>query len=137
MSNMQQESISPQDRTEPAMPRTVHAIATLSDAAGRPSHTAALRGLLSRVGDTCKKPVKRALHVRDTTALIRMSDSASEKVDSLISAGVFKTRGEAAAFLFEEGIKAGDAMFRRVSQQLGEIETLRTEVRNGHSNHFN
>jgi hypothetical protein len=70
--------------------------------------------------------------MRDTTALIRISDEASQKLDTLLTAGVFKTRGEAAAFLFEEGIKAGDALFRRVNQQLDEIETLRTELRNGH-----
>lgn len=115
------------------MAGTVEAVATLHDAQGRPSHTASLRGFLSRVGDTCTKPVKRALHMRDTTALIRMSDEASEKIDTLLTAGVFKTRGEAAAFLFEEGIRAGDALFRRVSRQLDDIETLRTELRNGHS----
>ena len=137
MSQIQPEPIQRKERAEPAMPRAVQALSALSDPLRRPGHAASLREFLSRVGDTCTKPVRRALHMRDTTTLIRMSDEASEKIDTLLRAGVFKTRGEAAAFLFEEGIKAGDALFRRVSQQLGEIRSLGAELRSEHSSQFN
>ena len=91
--------------------------------------TSTLRDLFSRVPDTFSKAVERAINVRDTTVLIRLSDEASDKVDTLVSAGVFRSRAEAAAFLIDEGIKAQSPLFRRIQDKLGEIEKLRDELR--------
>ena len=91
--------------------------------------TSTLRDLFSRVPDTVSKAVERAINVRDTTVLVRLSDEASDKVDTLVSAGVFKGRAEAAAFLIEEGIKAQAALFQRIQDKLTEIEKLREELR--------
>src|SRR4029434_233754 len=71
--------------------------------------TSTLRDLFNRVPDTFSKAVERAMNVRDTTVLVRLSDESSDKVDTLVSAGVFRSRSEAAAFLIEEGIKAQSA----------------------------
>jgi hypothetical protein len=46
-----------------------------------------------------------------------------------VSAGVFRSRSEAAAFLVEEGIKAQSALFQRIQDKLTEIEKLRSELR--------
>ena len=92
-------------------------------------NTSSLRDLFSRVPDTVSKAVERAINVRDTTILIRLSDEASDKVDTLVSAGVFRSRAEAAAFLIEEGIKAQAALFQRIQDKLSEIEKLRAELR--------
>jgi hypothetical protein len=46
-----------------------------------------------------------------------------------VSAGVFRSRGEAAAFLIEEGIKAQSALFQRIQDKLTEIEKLRADLR--------
>jgi Arc/MetJ-type ribon-helix-helix transcriptional regulator len=81
------------------------------------------------VPDTFSKAVERAMNVRDTTVLLRLSDESSDKVDTLVSAGVFRSRGEAAAFLVEEGIKAQSALFQRIQDKLTEIEKLRDELR--------
>lgn len=91
--------------------------------------TSTLRDLFSRVPDTFSKAVERAINVRDTTVLLRLSDESSDKVDTLVSAGVFRSRAEAAAFLIEEGIKAQSAIFRRIQDKLTEIEKLRAELR--------
>jgi hypothetical protein len=91
--------------------------------------TSTLRDLFSRVPDTFSKAVERAMNVRDTTVLLRLSDESSDKVDTLVSAGVFRSRGEAAAFLIEEGIKAQSALFQRIQDKLTEIEKLRSELR--------
>jgi len=91
--------------------------------------TSTLRDLFSRVPDTFSKAVERAINVRDTTVLLRLSDESSDKVDTLVSAGVFKSRAEAAAFLVEEGIKAQSALFQRIQDKLTEIEKLRAELR--------
>ncbi|HEY8461083.1 MAG TPA: hypothetical protein VIM99_11920 [Blastocatellia bacterium] len=88
-----------------------------------------LRDLFSRVPDTFGKAVERAINVRDTTVLLRLSDESSDKLDTLVSAGIFKSRAEAAAFLVDEGIKAQAALFQRIQDKLAEIEKLRAELR--------
>jgi hypothetical protein len=47
-----------------------------------------------------------------------------------VSAGVFRSRAEAAAFLIDEGIKAQSPLFQRIQDKLTEIEKLRTDLRN-------
>jgi Arc/MetJ-type ribon-helix-helix transcriptional regulator len=91
--------------------------------------TSALRDLFGRVPDTFSKAVERAINVRDTTVLLRLSEESSDRVDTLVSAGIFRSRAEAAAFLIEEGIKAQSALFQRIQNKLTEIEKLRDELR--------
>ncbi len=88
-----------------------------------------LRDLFNRVPETVSRAVERAINVRDTTVLVRLSEEASDKVDTLVSAGVFRSRAEAAAFLIEEGIKSQAPMFQRIQDKLSEIEKLREELR--------
>src|SRR5262245_44712207 len=91
--------------------------------------TSTLRDLFSRVPDTFSKAVEHAINVRDTTVLLRLSDESSDKVDTLVSAGVFRSRAEAAAFLIEEGIKAQSSLFQRIQDKLTEIEKMRSDLR--------
>jgi Arc/MetJ-type ribon-helix-helix transcriptional regulator len=91
--------------------------------------TSTLRDLFNRVPDTFSKAVERAINVRDTTVLLRLSEESSDKVDTLVSAGIFRSRAEAAAFLVEEGIKAQSELFQRIQNKLTEIEKLRAELR--------
>ncbi len=88
-----------------------------------------LRDLFSRVPDTVSKAVERAINVRDTTALVRLSDASSDSIDTLVSAGIFKSRSEAASFLIDEGIKAQSSLFQQIQDKLTEIEKLREELR--------
>jgi TRAP-type mannitol/chloroaromatic compound transport system substrate-binding protein len=89
-----------------------------------------LRDLFNRVPETVNKAVERAINVKDTTVLTRMSDESSDKLDKLVAAGVFKNRMEAASFLLEEGIKAQAPLFQRIQDKLAEIERIRAELRN-------
>ncbi len=91
--------------------------------------TSTLRDLFNRVPETVNKAVERALNVKDTTVLLRLSDDSSDKLDRLVAAGVFKNRSEAAAFLVEEGSKAQAALFERIQTKLDEIERIRAELR--------
>lgn len=88
-----------------------------------------LRDLFNRVPETVNKAVERAMNVKETTVLVRLSDESSDKLDRLVAAGVFKNRMEAAAFLIEEGIKAQSALFQRIQDKLNEIERIRAELR--------
>ena len=89
-----------------------------------------IREFVNKVPDTINKAIERALNVRDTTVLLRLGDAASDAVDTLVTAGIYRTRAEAATFLVEEGIKAQAALFQRIHGKLGEIERLRSELRN-------
>jgi Arc/MetJ-type ribon-helix-helix transcriptional regulator len=88
-----------------------------------------LRDLFNRVPETVNKAVERAMNVRDTTVLVRLSENSSDAIDTLVSAGIFKSRADAAAFLIDEGIKAQSALFQRIQDKLSEIEKLREELR--------
>ncbi len=88
-----------------------------------------LRDLFNRVPETVNKAVERAMNVRDTTVLVRLSENSSDAIDTLVSAGIFKSRADAAAFLIDEGIKAQNALFQRIQDKLSEIEKLRDELR--------
>jgi Arc/MetJ-type ribon-helix-helix transcriptional regulator len=88
-----------------------------------------LRDLVNKVPETVNKAVERALNVKDTTVLIRLNDHASDSLDKLVTAGVFKSRTEAAAFLIDEGVKAQSALFQRIEERMSEIERLREELR--------
>lgn len=88
-----------------------------------------LRDLFNRVPETVNKAVERAMNVRDTTVLIRLSETSSDAIDTLVSSGIFKGRTDAAAFLIDEGIKAQGALFQRIQDKLSEIEKLRDELR--------
>ena len=91
--------------------------------------TSSFRDFVNKVPETINKAVERALNVRDSTVLLRLSESVSESVDTLVTAGVFKNRAEAAAFLVEEGIKSQTQLFNRIAAKLEEIQRLRDELR--------
>jgi hypothetical protein len=92
--------------------------------------TSTIRDLFNRVPETVNKAVERAMNVRDTTVLVRLGEASSDAIDTLVSAGIFKGRADAAAFLIEEGIKAQAPLFQRIQDKLTEIERLRDELRN-------
>ncbi len=92
--------------------------------------TSTLRDLFNRVPETVNKAVERAMNVRDTTVLVRLSENSSDSIDTLVSAGIFKGRADAAAFLIDEGIKAQATLFQGIQDKLSEIEKLRDELRN-------
>lgn len=91
--------------------------------------TSAIRDFINKVPETVNKAVERALNVRDTTVLLRLSDKESDAVDRLVSAGIFHSRNDAAAFLIREGIKAQAVLFERIQSKMDEIERLRNELR--------
>lgn len=91
--------------------------------------TSTIRDFVSKVPETINKAVERALNVRDTTVLMRLSDQTSDSLDTLVSAGIFRNRAEAAAFLIDEGIKTQAPLFQRIQSKLSEIERLRDELR--------
>ena len=85
---------------------------------------------LSAIGRDISRTIERAIAAKDDYVVaVKVSPGAQEKVDQLVTAGIFRNRAEAAGFLVEEGIKTQTALFERVQQKLAEIERLRAELR--------
>ena len=85
---------------------------------------------LSAIGRDISRTIERAISAKDDYVVaVKVSPAAQEKVDQLVTAGIFRNRAEAAGFLVEEGIKTQSALFERVQQKLAEIERLRAELR--------
>lgn len=85
---------------------------------------------LSAIGRDISRTIERAIAAKDDYVVaVKISQSAQEKVDQLVAAGLFRNRADAAGFLIEEGIKTQTALFERVQQKLAEIERLRAELR--------
>lgn len=89
----------------------------------------AIREFVTKAPDTINKAVERAINVKDTTVVVRLGEKESDSLDTLVSAGIFKSRMEAANFLVAEGIKAQSPLFERIQSKLDEIERLRNELR--------
>jgi hypothetical protein len=89
----------------------------------------AIREFVTKAPETINKAVERAMNVKDTTVVLRLGDKESEALDTLVSAGIFKSRMEAAHFLIVEGIKSQAELFSRIQSKLDEIERLRNELR--------
>ncbi|MBL8208484.1 MAG: hypothetical protein JNM09_29915 [Blastocatellia bacterium] len=89
----------------------------------------AIREFVTKAPETINKAVERAMNVKDTTVLLRLGEKESDALDTLVSAGIFKSRMEAANFLVVEGIKAQAELFSRIQSKMDEIERLRNELR--------
>jgi predicted nucleic acid-binding Zn-ribbon protein len=61
---------------------------------------------------------------------VKLSTRAQERVDTLVQAGVFNSKAEAASYLIDKGIEAESPLFEVVDRKLSEIERLHSELRN-------
>ncbi len=89
----------------------------------------AIRDFVSKAPETINKAVESAMNVKDTTVILRLGEKESDALDTLVSAGIFKSRSEAANFLIAEGIKAQAELFGKIHNKMDEIERLRSELR--------
>ena len=75
------------------------------------------------------KALSVALQGRENVVMVRINDEALAHLDMLIEADITKSRSESAAFLINEGIKANQALFDRISAITQQIAELREQVR--------
>jgi hypothetical protein len=61
---------------------------------------------------------------------VKVSAEAQDKLTTLVQAGVFRSKAEAASYLIERGISAETKLFDVVRQKLAEIERIESELRN-------
>ena len=65
---------------------------------------------------------------RDNVVTCRVDDVTLSALDSLVEAGVYTTRSEAAARLILAGIQANQPLFKRVHEAVAEIRRVREET---------
>jgi Arc/MetJ-type ribon-helix-helix transcriptional regulator len=66
---------------------------------------------------------------RMNSITVHVDDETQRRIDTLVEAGIFKTRGESAAYLLHEGIRARSDVFGAIDEKLVEIERLKTDLR--------
>lgn len=66
---------------------------------------------------------------RMNSITVHVDDETQRRIDTLVEAGIFKTRGESAAYLLHEGIRARSDVFGAIDDKLVEIEKLRSDLR--------
>ena len=89
---------------------------------------AELGEILQGIGRSIEEGL-RSLGTRGNVLNVRVDDPSLESIDSLISAGVFKTRSEAAAYLIQVGIESKSEVFGKVSETAKRITELREEMK--------
>ena len=89
---------------------------------------AELGEILQGIGRSIEEGL-RSLGTRGNVLNVRVDDPSLEAIDSLISAGVFKTRSEAAAYLIQVGIESKADVFGTVSETAKRITELREEMK--------
>jgi hypothetical protein len=87
-----------------------------------------LGDLLQGIGRTIEEGISR-IGTRGNVVTVRVDDASLEAIDALISAGVFKTRSEAAAYLIEQGITAKSSVFSEVNATARRINELRDQMK--------
>lgn len=66
---------------------------------------------------------------RMNTIMVHVDDDTQRRIDTLVEAGIFKSRAESATYLLHEGIRARADVFGEIDAKLVEIEKMRSDLR--------
>lgn len=87
-----------------------------------------VKDFAQKIPDQIGKAIE-TLKDRLNTITVHVDDETQRRIDTLVDAGIFKTRGESAAYLLHEGIRAQSDVFSAIDDKLIEIEKLRSDLR--------
>ena len=82
-----------------------------------------------RQAESFAQALGEALQGRGNVVMVRVNDEALAHLDMLVEAEVTKSRSGSAAFLINEGIRANEALFSRISTITDQIAELREQLR--------
>jgi len=88
----------------------------------------ALKDALERV-ESLGKTLAGAMQDRANVVMVRVNDEALQNLDMLVEADITKSRSESAAFLINEGVKANQELFGKISAITDQIAALRAQLR--------
>jgi hypothetical protein len=94
----------------------------------RPPGPAMLKETWKQV-ETIGQAVGVALQGRGNVVMVRVNDNALRHLDMLVDAEITKSRSESAALLINEGIKANQALYGKITQITDQIAELRQQLR--------
>jgi Arc/MetJ-type ribon-helix-helix transcriptional regulator len=86
-----------------------------------------VRDFAQKLPDQIGKAIE-SLQARANAITVQVDDETQRKIDSLVEAGVFKTRSDSAAYLIHEGIRARAEVFDAISARIAEIERIRGDM---------
>lgn len=112
------------------------------DEAGKKA-TDAAKKTVGTVSDTINEAVKQvekqmnsiskalgtALQDRANVVMVRVNDDSLHYLDVLVEADITKSRSESAAFLINEGIRANENLFNKISEITDQIAALKAQLR--------
>jgi hypothetical protein len=79
--------------------------------------------------ETFGQTLGAALQDRGNVVTLRINDEALHHLDMLVEAEITNSRSESAAFLINEGIKANQGLFDKISNITQQIMELREQLR--------
>ena len=82
-----------------------------------------------RQAESFAQTLGEALQGRGNVVMVRVNDEALAHLNMLVEAEVTKSRSGSAAFLINEGIRANEALFARISTITDQIAELREQLR--------
>ena len=94
----------------------------------RPPGPAMLKETWKQV-ETIGQAVGVALQGRGNVVMVRVNDDALRHLDMLVDAEITRSRSESAALLINEGIKANQALYGKITQITDQIAELRQQLR--------
>jgi uncharacterized FlaG/YvyC family protein len=79
--------------------------------------------------NSISKALGSALQDRANVVMVRVNDDSLHYLDILVEADITKSRSESAAFLINEGIKANEGLFNKISEITDQIAALKAQLR--------
>jgi hypothetical protein len=76
-----------------------------------------------------KDALDTALAGRGNVLMVRVNDETLKAIDTLVEAGVCKSRSEGAAFLMNQGIEASSELYHRIGGITDQIAELKARLR--------
>lgn len=87
------------------------------------------RSGVESIAESIRDTLQGALSGRDKVVMVRLNQESLGRLDELVDAGLVNSRSEAAAFLVDEGIRARNLLFDRISEKIDQIRKAREELK--------
>jgi len=92
--------------------------------------SAAADALGENIKDSVKGTIQGVRASRDNVVMVRVSKESIERLDTLVDAGIARSRSAATAFLIDEGVKARQGLFDKIADKVDKIRKTKQELRN-------
>ena len=81
------------------------------------------------IKDGIKETIQGVRASRNSVVMVRVSEEAIDRLDTLVDAGIAGSRSEAAAFLIGEGVRARQGLFDKIADKVDQIRRTKEELR--------